>query len=424
MRSYVTFLAIGLLAAALPGCDGRDDRTPSAREALAAVDEFRGFIDELETLAPRAKELEDKLIEGEPADPRKPRMPDKPDAELAAITERLRTIQQKAQSAFRSLKPDLDRRIESSPKDAGLLEARSRLRETLGNVDSETPGHFEAALEDLDKARALLPKDASLRARRPGVLRRLGRYEEARSACAELLKDEPGQPVAIATDGLCLYALNAFPDAVARLGEAAAKEGRLEASLAREVKRTLDAAKAKQAEWDEEQKKRAAEAKADDLPRVKIATSKGDVVVELFENEAPNAVANFIDLCDKKYFDGTKFHRVISDFMAQGGDPNSKDANPGNDGQGGPGYSFRDELDPGFRRHFRGVLSLANHGKDTNGSQFFITHKPTELLDGKHVVFARVLEGMSVVDALRKGDAIVGTEILRRRPHAYRPVVE
>jgi cyclophilin family peptidyl-prolyl cis-trans isomerase len=421
MRSFVTSILLALLF--VPGCDGQSDRSASAREALAAVDQFRAFIEELETLAPRAKEIEDSMIVGEPADPKAPRMPDRPNVELAALTERMNQIRDKAQQSFRTLKPDLDGRLARDPKDPGLLEARSRLRETLGNLD-ETPGHIDAALADLDAARAILPKDVALRARRPGLLRRLGKYEEARSACAELLKEEPGHPVALATDGLCLYAMNSFPDAVARLGEAAAKEGRLEASLLREVKRTLDAAKTKQAEWDEEQKKRAAEAKADNLPRVKIVTSKGDVVVELFENEAPNAVANFIDLCDRKFFDGTKFHRVISDFMVQGGDPNSKDANPNNDGQGGPGYTFRDEFEPGYRRHFRGVLSLANHGKDTNGSQFFITHRPTEALDGKHVVFGRVIEGMSVVDTILKGDAIVGTEIIRRRPHAYRPVVE
>jgi len=155
-----------------------------------------------------------------------------------------------------------------------------------------------------------------------------------------------------------------------------------------------------------------------------FTTSKGDIVVELFDKETPSTVANFEKLAAKGFYNNLKFHRVIADFMVQGGDPNSKDNNPNNDGQGGPGYSFRDEFEPGYRRHFRGVLSLANHGKDTNGSQFFITHKPTEALDGKHVVFGRVTEGMSVVDAIRRGDTIVSAEILRRRPHAYRPVVE
>jgi cyclophilin family peptidyl-prolyl cis-trans isomerase/Flp pilus assembly protein TadD len=391
----------------LSGCGGQDERSPAAREALAAVEELRGLVNELETLSTKAAELQEKAIA-------KGITRDGGDGELEALHQRVNAIKERAQRSVRTIAPDLDRKIEKDPKDAGLLDARSRFRETVGSVDE--------ALVDLDAARAILPKDASLRARRPGLLRRLGRYEEARAVCADLLKEEPGHPVALAVDGLCLYALNSFPDAVARLGEAAAKEGRLEPSLGSEVKRSLEAAKTKKDEWAEELEKRAAEAKADDLPRVKLATTRGDIVVELFENEAPNAVASFIDLCDKKFYDGTLFHRVIPDFMVQGGDPLSRDKNPRNDGTGDPGYKFADEFPPTFRRHFRGVLALANNGKDTNGCQFYITHRPTEHLDGKHVVFGRVIEGMSVVDAIRKGDAVTTIEILRKRPHAYRPV--
>ena len=414
MRRPLIALAILALPVFPAACGGQDDRSKSAREALAAVDELRGMVDELEALGPRMQELEEKILKAgseagaaatEPLE-----------RELAPLREKVQSVQERAKKSARNLGPDLDRRIKNDGKDAGLLEARSCFRETLGDVDE--------ALADLDAARGILPKDASIRARRPGLLRRLGRYEESRAACAELLKEDAGHPVAIAVDGLCLYAMNDFPAAATRLGEALAKEGRLEPSLVRESRMTLDFAKAKQVEWDEEQRKRAAEAKADDLPRVKIVTSKGEIVVELFENEAPNAVASFIDLCEKSFYDGTTFHRVIPDFMVQGGDPLSKDSNPNNDGSGGPGYSFRDELEPGHRRHFRGVLSLANHGKDTNGSQFFITHRPTNHLDGKHVVFGRVTEGMSVVDAIRKGDTLVSAAVLRKRPHAYRPVVE
>ena len=407
MRRFFAAVTIAFLSITAFNCGGQDERSKSARESLAAVEELRGLVDELETLSARAAELEEKELakgmtrgEGDP--------------ELESLQVRVKSLKERAQRAVRTLAPDLDRRVGKDPKDAGLLEARSRFRETVGSVDE--------ALEDLDAAQKILPNDSSLRARRPGLLRRMGRYEEARSSCAELLKSDPGQAVALAIDGLCLFALNSFNDAVARLGEAAAKEGRLEPSLSREVKKYVDVAKTKAAEWDEEQRKRAAEAKADDLPRVKLVTTKGDIVVELFENEAPNAVASFIDLCEKKFYDGTLFHRVIPDFMAQGGDPLSKDKNPRNDGSGDPGYRFADEFPPGYRRHFRGVLSLANSGKDTNGSQFFITHRPTEHLDGKHVVFGRVTEGMAVVDAIKKGDTLTTVEVLRKRPHAYRPV--
>ena len=404
MNSYVTAFTLAFVAASAGSCGGQDDRSKSAREASAAVEQMRAMADELDGLALRAQELEDKMVAGATA----------VQAEFDAVQEKIKSLKASAGRMARDLKPDLDRRLAQFPRDGGLLEARSRYYETIGDVES--------AMKDLEAAREILPRDKSIRVRRPGLLRRAGRYEEARTGCAEILKEEPGQPVALAVDGLCLYALNLFPEAIARLGEAVGKQDRLEPSLLAEVKRTLDDAKKKRGEWDEEQQKRAAEAKADDLPRVKFDTTRGKIIIELFENEAPNAVANFIDLADKKVYDGTLFHRVIPDFMVQGGDPFSKDKNPSNDGQGGPGYQFPDEFPAGYRRHFRGVLSLANHGPDTNGSQFFITHRPTEHLDGKHVVIGRVVEGMNVVDSIRKGDVLTSVEILRKRPHEYRPV--
>ena len=172
-----------------------------------------------------------------------------------------------------------------------------------------------------------------------------------------------------------------------------------------------------------EMAKRTAEEKADDLPRVKIETSKGTIVVELFENEAPNAVANFISLVEKHFYDGTVFHRVIPQFMAQGGDPKGT-------GSGGPGYSIACECElPGARKHFLGSLSMAHAGKDTGGSQFFLTFRPTEHLDGKHTVFGRVIEGLDVLPKIQRTegpmaglpDKIVKAEVIRKRDHAYEP---
>ena len=172
-----------------------------------------------------------------------------------------------------------------------------------------------------------------------------------------------------------------------------------------------------------EMAKRAAEEKADDLPRVKIETSKGTIVVELFENEAPNAVANFISLVEKHFYDGTVFHCVIPQFMAQGGDPKGT-------GSGGPGYSIACECElPGARKHFLGSLSMAHAGKDTGGSQFFLTFRPTEHLDGKHTVFGRVIEGLDVLPKIQRTegpmaglpDKIVKAEVIRKRDHAYEP---
>ncbi|MDR1479609.1 MAG: peptidylprolyl isomerase [Planctomycetaceae bacterium] len=184
------------------------------------------------------------------------------------------------------------------------------------------------------------------------------------------------------------------------------------------------------ADWDKEKEIRQTETKANEdpktkLPRVELNTSKGKIVIELFENEAPNSVANFIALVEKKYYNGTKFHRVLPCFMAQGGD----------NGRGGPGYQIADECrKPDARKHFRGSLSMANAGPNTNGSQFFLTFVKTEHLDGKHTVFGRVVEGIDVLADIQRidpedTDAVVGTideiieaKVLNKRDHAYEPV--
>lgn len=182
--------------------------------------------------------------------------------------------------------------------------------------------------------------------------------------------------------------------------------------------------------WKREQELRAAEAKADDLPRVLFRTTKGDILIELFENEAPNTVANFISLVEAGKYDGVRFHRVIPGFMAQGGDPNTLDKDPANDGQGGPGYKIPCECyTEDARMHFQGSLSMAHSGKDSGGSQFFITHAPTAHLNwakGKrgssHTVFGRVIQGLDAALELRKGDKIVSAKVIRKRDHPYAPV--
>ncbi|MBW3541707.1 MAG: peptidylprolyl isomerase [Planctomycetes bacterium] len=150
---------------------------------------------------------------------------------------------------------------------------------------------------------------------------------------------------------------------------------------------------------------------------------RGEILIELFEDQAPNTVANFVSLVEQDKYDGTKFHRVIGNFMAQGGDPNTLDADPANDGQGGPGYSIECECyREDARKHFRGSLSMAHSGRDTGGSQFFLTHRPTFHLNGRHTVFGRVVEGQDVVDSLRKGDKLVEATVTRKRDHEYDPV--
>ena len=135
-----------------------------------------------------------------------------------------------------------------------------------------------------------------------------------------------------------------------------------------------------------------------------IKTNKGTIEVALTPDKTPITVANFVNLAQKGFYNGVSFHRVIPDFMVQGGDPTGT-------GAGGPGYRFEDEFDPSLRHTGPGVLSMANAGPGTNGSQFFITHVATPWLDGKHSVFGRVIKGQEVVDAIKQGDKIESVTI-------------
>src|SRR5438477_11470750 len=141
----------------------------------------------------------------------------------------------------------------------------------------------------------------------------------------------------------------------------------------------------------------------------------GPVTIKLRPDLAPGHVARIKELAREGFYDGVVFHRVIPGFMAQGGDPTGS-------GAGGPGYRFQDEITPASRLHFRGTLSMANAGPNTNGSQFFLTHLPTEWLNGKHTVFGRVIAGQDVVDSLLIGDSITKAEVTRKRDHEYKVV--
>ena len=164
-------------------------------------------------------------------------------------------------------------------------------------------------------------------------------------------------------------------------------------------------------------------AKLPDGIYAEMNTSKGVILLKLEAEKAPLTVANFVGLAEgtkhynktpngkpekqsKPYYDGLTFHRVIADFMIQGGDPQGS-------GSGGPGYDFRDEFHPSLRHDKAGILSMANAGPGTNGSQFFITHRATPHLDNRHSVFGSVVKGQDVVNAIRKGDVINSIKILR-----------
>ncbi|MBU0614793.1 MAG: peptidylprolyl isomerase [Nanoarchaeota archaeon] len=131
------------------------------------------------------------------------------------------------------------------------------------------------------------------------------------------------------------------------------------------------------------------------MTTAEFETNKGNFKMELFTDKAPITTQNFINLTEKGFYDNTKFHRVIDGFMIQGGDPDG-------DGTGGPGYSIEDEFDPGLRHNTEGILSMANRGPNTGGSQFFITLAPTPWLDDKHAVFGKVISGMDVIKKIGK----------------------
>ena len=138
-----------------------------------------------------------------------------------------------------------------------------------------------------------------------------------------------------------------------------------------------------------------------------IKTEKGDMTVQFYDKDAPNTVANFLKLAKEGYYDGVTFHRVINDFVIQGGDPTGP-------GAGGPGYSIDCELDGENQFHDRGVLSMAHAGRNTGGSQFFVCHSRTNTahLDRNHTCFGKVIENVDVIDDIRQGDKILGVEIV------------
>ena len=163
-------------------------------------------------------------------------------------------------------------------------------------------------------------------------------------------------------------------------------------------------------------------------PTVLIKTGKGDLTIELYEDQAPNTVANFISLVEAGFYNGIAFHRIIPGFMAQGGCPNARKGAAGTPGTGGPGYRIADEINPALKHNARGILSMANAGPNTNGSQFFLCFAPAPWLDGKHGVFGKVIKGLDVLDKLeavgtpsgRPTELVVmEMQVLTKREHPY-----
>lgn len=293
--------------------------------------------------------------------------------------------------------------------DEFLLDISPEMTKLAGQVYEADPENIEAA--------EFLMQDAWNRNDYPQVVK----------VADKMIADGHLTNTTLNLGGSAHYAEHNFEKAVELLTQAKTRN-----ALSRETgSQYFDAAKEYIDLWKAEQAIREKEANAPEgelLPRVELQTNKGKILVELFENEAPNTVANFISLVENKTYDGIKFHRVLPNFMIQGGDPNSKDDDPANDGQGGPGYTIKCECyKDDARMHFAGSLSMAHAGKDSGGSQFFITHLPTRHLNPNndtpynHTVFGRVVEGLDVVRSIEKDDVIEKATVIRKRDHEYKP---
>jgi cyclophilin family peptidyl-prolyl cis-trans isomerase/Flp pilus assembly protein TadD len=371
----------------------------AARTARADLARVRASIEKLVQLQERLQKNNEQFRAGSEDEERLKKLANQR-AELAREFQGLRTstirdMDQLIASASEGLK--------GAPEDPGLLEVRG---EAYLLYDKKAK-----ALADLSRLLRIRPANPELTLKVAKLDQSLNHFEAAVAGFEGLLAKGPLDPETRSLLAMSLFSIHRFDEA-ARLFDELLKEKKdpQQEELSRQFqKMALEYVDL----WKAEQEIRARETKADDLPRVRLLTSRGTIVLELFENEAPNTVANFLELVTRNYYDGLLFHRVIPGFMAQGGCPKG-------DGSGGPGYRFKDEVTASFRRHFRGSLSMANSGPDTNGSQFFLTHLPTEWLNGKHTVFGRVLQGQEVVDDLEPADTILKAEVLRKRSHPYK----
>ena len=299
-------------------------------------------------------------------------------------------------------------------------QIRQQYMELVGQMDDLLPKLSQAAAEAYQAAPNADPDLAQLLVGISANALRNDRYDEAARLAQMLIDNNCPEKAVYGVAGTAAYCRDDFEQAeaylnLARDAKLLEQDGQMYATDVPQAKKL----------WAQEQQLRKAEAAADDLPRVLMKTTKGDLVIELFENEAPQAVANFVSLVEKGFYNGLTFHRVLPGFMAQGGCPTGS-------GTGGPGYQIYCESEkPEHRNHFRGVLSMAHAGKDTGGSQFFLTFRRTSHLDGRHTVFGRVVEGLELLEDLERvdpqratgaqPDKIVEAKVIRKRDHQYEP---
>jgi len=282
----------------------------------------------------------------------------------------------------------------------------------------------DALLERVqDRLQELRPDDPGLAKRRAETFKARGNYQRVVDLLSGVELDPLDDVRTIQLLATAQAALHQFKAAAATLRTIPESTLETDPRLRVEIEGEIEFWDEAPALWEAEQETRAAEASADDLPRAEIVTSKGSIIVELFENEAPNTIANFVKLATDDFWQGTRFHRVEPGLLIQGGDPFSRPGEPRLAGTGNPGYYIEDEHHFDYsRNHFTGSLAMAKRTPaDTAGCQFYINMRPTPWLNKKHTVFGRVLEGMDVVRSIAVDDEIVDIKILRTRDHEYIP---
>ena len=266
-------------------------------------------------------------------------------------------------------------------------------------------------------------EDASdLRKSLAQLLARKQRYGQAINVLQPLTKSLSTSPQIAIDYSKYLYNENRFQESINILESINSESITKNPTASKQRDQELNKSKEALTKWTEELTFRKKEEEMNNLPRVLFITPNGEIEIELFEDHAPKTVANFISLARDKYFDGTRFHRVIAGFMSQGGDPNSRIDSGKPAGSGGPGYQIPDETKNNPRMHYAGTLSMANTGQpNSGGSQFFLCHLPTSHLDGKHTVFGRITKGLQIARELEKNDELSQVKVLRTRDHEYIP---
>jgi cyclophilin family peptidyl-prolyl cis-trans isomerase len=376
--------------------------------------------DEKKPDEPKATEKKDP----EKKDPEK-KDTEKKETEKKGPVAQFEALSKRKLAIFNKLKK-LEKDFEAAESNAKKIEIRDQFEDAVREFNVDV---YPEMIELAPKVYAADPKNLDAGEMVLQAAFNKNQYEKTYEIAQALLKADRKTRAVLNSGGVAAYAIHDFETAHALL-----KDAQERGMISERYSVYIDYAEKYKEYWQAEQEIRKHEAElkgAQALPRVEFNTSKGKIVFELFEDDAPNTVANFVSLVEAKKYDGIKFHRVIPNFMCQGGDPNTLDEDPTNDGLGGPDYKIKCECfereNP--RMHFRGTLSMAHAGKDTGGSQFFITHLPTAWLNAKtepvesgHTVFGRVVTGLDVVDSIQKGDVIQEAKVLNKRAHEYKPV--